>query len=175
MWIIKSLFLSNLVFFGQISIVMIEKVNLKPSAGYRGLSCEQCTTGHYRDLRDRWGFWWCFVCVLGEERPCWSSTCPWFNMLFVQYDSPVSLQKKRFYKLHILQNFHWAGRRVPLEGAFPAPVMATRRVANRLIFLIKPEVTTIDICHQAASGVGVECFCRPGWVGSDCGQRGRCG
>ena len=98
------------------------------------------------------------------------SICCLYNMIPL-YPS----KKKRFYKSHILQNFHWAGRRVPLEGAFPAPVMATRRVANRLIFLIKPEVTTIDICHQAASGVGVECFCRPGWVGSDCGQRGRCG
>ena len=25
---------------------------------------------------------------------------------------------------------------------------------------------------QAASGVGVDCVCRPGWVGQDCSQRG---
>jgi len=67
--------------------------------GYRGLSCEQCATGHYRDLRDR--------------------------------------------------------SQGPLGRCLPCPCNGNE-----------------ESCQQAASGVGAECICRPGWVGSDCSQRG---
>jgi len=69
--------------------------------GYRGLSCEQCATGHYRDLRDR------SMGPLGRCLPC------------------------------------------PCSGS-----------GNE------------ESCRQAISGVGVDCICRPGWVGQDCSQRG---
>jgi len=67
--------------------------------GYRGLSCEQCATGHYRDLRDR---------SMG-----------------------------------------------PLGRCLPCPCSGNE-----------------ESCRQAISGVGVDCICRPGWVGQDCSQRG---
>ena len=39
-------------------------------------------------------------------------------------------------------------------------------------FTVRIHVIQIGFQPQAISGVGVDCICRPGWVGEDCSQRG---
>ena len=79
---------------------------------------------------------------------------------------------------------HLPGRWVPLVAVFRALVVGTRRVAVRFLNsstlsarfepfqTVRIHVIQIGFQPQAISGVGVDCICRPGWVGEDCSQRG---
>ena len=81
---------------------------------------------------------------------------------------------------------HHPGQWVPLVAVFRALVVGTRKVVVRFLnssklvsfqpglnqFTVRIHVIQIGFQPQAISGVGVDCICRPGWVGQDCSQRG---